>query len=509
MTHSITGWIVGLTIFAAASPAAAFCGFYVAGGDAKLFNEATQVVLMRHGTKTALSMQNNYEGPAAGFAMVVPVPQVLQKKNVKTLEKSAFDKIDTLTAPRLVEYWEQDPCAPQVEYERMDVMESGAPSGGFGKGAGVKIEAQFKVGEYDIVILSATESTSLETWLKQEKYNVPAGAAPLYQPYIESGQFFFVAKVDPKKVKYVDGRAVLSPLRFDYEAAKFQLPIRLGMINSKGKQDLLVYILAQNQRYEVANYKNTFIPTNIEVSNNVRDGFGDFYRTLFDRTQEETDGVVVTEYSWDASTCDPCPGPTLDEADYLSFGSVEVGAPTYGWVATRLHARYTKDDIGEDLVFQAAPPVGGGREWRDEKTGAIEQSTRPSDQNMFQGRYIIRHEWAGKAECESPRYGIWGGPNGSDTPGVGAAPSANTEGRAPSAMGAPVKLETLLKQDIPEINVSRSSPKDVPAVTPSTEEPVKGEGPKSTCAGCTAVDGAPDAALLFVVLGFLFRRRRR
>lgn len=37
----------------------AFCGFYVAGGDAKLYNEATVVVLMRDGTRTVLSMQNN------------------------------------------------------------------------------------------------------------------------------------------------------------------------------------------------------------------------------------------------------------------------------------------------------------------------------------------------------------------------------------------------------------------------------------------------------------------
>src|SRR4051812_2690632 len=90
--------------------ASAFCGFYVSGADAKLFNNATQVVLMRDGTRTVLSMQNNYEGPPEGFAMVVPVPVVLQKENVRTLPHDLFDKVDKLTAPRLVEYWEQDPC---------------------------------------------------------------------------------------------------------------------------------------------------------------------------------------------------------------------------------------------------------------------------------------------------------------------------------------------------------------------------------------------------------------
>src|SRR5438105_12429305 len=87
----------------------AFCGFYVSGADASLFNDATQVVLMREGTRTVLTMANAYKGPPSDFAMVVPVPVVLQKENVKTLKKEIFARLDRLTAPRLVEYWEQDP----------------------------------------------------------------------------------------------------------------------------------------------------------------------------------------------------------------------------------------------------------------------------------------------------------------------------------------------------------------------------------------------------------------
>src|ERR1700759_2998438 len=103
----------------ATTPANAFCGFYVSGADAKLFNNATQVVLMRDGTKTVLSMQNNYQGPPEDFAMVVPVPVVLKKEQVKTLPREFFARIDTLSARRLVEYWEQAPCyvEPRRRYE--------------------------------------------------------------------------------------------------------------------------------------------------------------------------------------------------------------------------------------------------------------------------------------------------------------------------------------------------------------------------------------------------------
>ena len=98
----IAAAIGGLLI--APAVAGAFCGFYVSGADAKLFNNATQVVMMRNGTRTVLSMQNNYQGPPENFAMVVPVPVVLQKDNVKTLPREIFDRVDTLAAPRWYRY---------------------------------------------------------------------------------------------------------------------------------------------------------------------------------------------------------------------------------------------------------------------------------------------------------------------------------------------------------------------------------------------------------------------
>ncbi len=65
---------------------------------------------MRQGTRTVLAMQNDYKGPLDDFAMVVPVPVVLKQADVKTLSRDVFERIDSLGSPRLVEYWEQDPC---------------------------------------------------------------------------------------------------------------------------------------------------------------------------------------------------------------------------------------------------------------------------------------------------------------------------------------------------------------------------------------------------------------
>jgi MYXO-CTERM domain-containing protein len=391
----------------------AFCGFYVAGSNQPMFNDATQVVLMRQGTRTVLSMQNNYKGPPEAFAMVVPVPSVLHEGDVKTLTKDVFAHVEQMGAPRLVEYWEQDPCHPEPPEE----MAFGAAGGAMAptmvrKAAaadlGVKIEAQFTVGEYEIVILSAKDSSGLETWLHQEKYNIPDGAEPLLRPYVESGMKFFVAKVDPQKVKFEDGRAALSPIRFFYDSDRFELPIRLGLANSSGTQDLIVNILASD-RYEVANYPNVTIPTNLDVTPMVKDKFPAFYAALFDRTAEQHPGAVVTEYSWAAGSCDPCPGPTLQPQEIATLGAdVTKENLGYGYVLTRLHARYGKD-IKDDLVFKAAQPIVGGREMKN-ATGQLDTEAKPAPQNNFQGRYAIRYPWTGPITCEKPERGRWGGP---------------------------------------------------------------------------------------------------
>jgi len=204
---AISGWrplalltagtmMLGAAVF---SPEArAFCGFFVSGADAAISNNASQVVLLRKGSHTVMSMSNNYKGPPQDFAMVVPVPVVLQKEQVKTLAPDVFKRVDQLSAPRLVEYWEQDPChvdsppggmggiypsAMPME-ERMD---RAAPSN-----FGVKIEAKFEVGEYQILILSAKESGGLEAWLRLSKYNIPKGAAAALAPYIRDQMKFTV-----------------------------------------------------------------------------------------------------------------------------------------------------------------------------------------------------------------------------------------------------------------------------------------------------------------------------
>jgi hypothetical protein len=447
-TGKWVGSLVGIAL--AAGKAAAFCGFFVSGADAKLTNNASQVVLMRAGTHTVMTMSNTYKGPAENFAMVVPVPVVLKKEQVKTLPHDVFRHIDQLSAPRLVEYWEEDPCAPPPlpAAPPPSAAASGGPMGGDER-RGVKVLARFEVGEYQIVILSAKEAAGLDAWLRENHYHIPAGAAPALAPYVREQMKFFVARVNIQKVQRdAQGQAVLSPLRFDFEAQELRLPVRLGLINAEAKQDLIVYVVSPDKRFEVANYRTVPIPTNLDVADEVRQSFPAFYAELFDATLAQSGGrAVVTEYSWDTGSCDPCPTPPLEASELATLGGdvlpqvVQSGRS----ILTRLHTRYDRQTLSDDLVFREAPPLLGGRE-------GVNQTQQGGGWNNFQARYIIRHYWQGKVSCQSPMWGRWGGP-----PGGGEPKPAAATGLANAPRGT-VALKKVVRSAVPGLGLPGAPP---------------------------------------------------
>ena len=234
-------------------------------------------MIAHHDDKTVISLMNDYQGEPSEFALVVPVPVVLQKGQVHIGDRELFQKIDAYSSPRLVEYYDPDPCQMMMRdrwraarSRWRPVLAPAAPSPAEAKALGVTVEAEYTVGEYDIVILSAKESSGLETWLQQNGYKIPLGADRALEPYIRSDMKFFVAKVNLTEHKRT-GLTYLRPLQFAFESPKFMLPIRLGMINSQGPQDLVVYMLTQNGRVETTNYRTVKLPTGMDIPEYVRE----------------------------------------------------------------------------------------------------------------------------------------------------------------------------------------------------------------------------------------------
>jgi hypothetical protein len=240
---------------------------------------------------------------------------------------------------------------------------------------GVKIEAQYTVGPYDIVILSAEQSDGLETWLLQNGYRIPRGASKVLAPYIRQNLKFFVAKVNLEE-QAKSGAEYLPPLQFSFRTEKFMLPIRLGMINARGPQDLVLWVLSRNGRVEATNYRTVKLPANLELPPYIKadkeHAFAAFYRALFDeQSKREGYRVLFTEYFWDMSWCDPCAANPLSAQELRNLGvdwasgDTRQGAKV---MLTRLHVRYTPETFPEDLAFQET-----------------------SDRQNYQTRYVLRH----------------------------------------------------------------------------------------------------------------------
>ena len=368
-----------------APKAHAFCGFYVAKGDAKLFNKASQVVLVRDEDRTVMTMANDFQGDPKEFAVVIPVPTVLQKGQIHVGEKALIDHLDAYSSPRLVEYFDSDPCAPLMMQEAISVA-AGAPASdarGRANSLGVTIEAKYTVGEYDILILSATQSNGLETWLRQNGYTLPPGASEVLGSYIRQNLKFFVAKVNLQEQSRL-GFSYLRPLQVAFESPKFMLPIRLGTVNATGPQELFIYTLSRTGRVETTNYRTIKLPSDINVPLYVRDKFGDFYKSLFgEQTRKENMSAIFVEYAWDMNWCDPCAADPLSQAELRKLGVFWVNEPNSsgGGVnvfLTRLHVRYDRDHFPEDLVFQT--------------TG---------DRTNYQARYILQHPFEGPMKCDA------------------------------------------------------------------------------------------------------------
>ncbi len=380
-----------------ATTAQAFCGFYVARADTSLFNRASQVVLVRDGDRTVITMANDFEGDVEDFAVVIPVPTMIEREQINVGDRAVVQHLDAYTAPRLVEYHDPDPC---MRYEKMYMSEdsSAMPSAqkeleGSARSRGVTIEASYTVGEYDILILAADESKGLIRWLNENGYRIPRGAEKVVDSYLRQDMRFFVAKVNLEAQAGL-GYQYLRPLQVAYESNKFMLPIRLGTLNAKGKQELYVYALTRTGRVETTNYRTVKIPSNVDVPEFVQDEFADFYRAMFEKqTKQHNERAVFLEYAWDMAWCDPCAADPLSARELRQLGVFWLGPQGGGQedkirapqaqnvFVTRLHVRYDSEHFPEDLMFQ--------------ETG---------DRQNYQGRYVIRHPWKGPATCDLGHY---------------------------------------------------------------------------------------------------------
>ncbi len=472
-TFGFLGLLAGLF---ASSTAAAFPGFIAAKKETPRVH-SSQVVLMKRGPVTAVSVMPDYEGSLEPFAVVLVAPPDVAADHVVTLKREFVDRVDALSAPRFHEYWEQDPCDPgpvEQEWERnlkvqgAGFLGGGAISGGEKKVAKelfIDVNAKQKEGEYTITVLAEGESPI--AWLKGKGYTPPAKAEALVGPYLASKQRFIIAEVDTKRIELIGGdRAQLLPIRFYTEQPYDTLPVRVSLANAapNEKQELLVFTIDPDQRYEAKNYANMFPPTNIEVDFAVKERMGEFYGALHDIILQKNPKNFLVEYAWPSDGCGrPCATEPLQISELLSLGAdvFEKSVPEeqrnpeppelskeeaeahkaelkelkpkerkereklfeeerktvaarkalierHKYVVTRLHYRYDDATLPEDPKFGTAGPVTGGVVLPKGAKKEAPTAVTPASASQLQTRYNNFHPWVPVIKCQSPDRFRWG-----------------------------------------------------------------------------------------------------
>ena len=335
-----------LSLFA--SPAVAFCGTFVSVGDDAPTNEGSQIAIVRQNGMTTLTMANDVHGSLADFAMVIPIPEILAETALHVVDPAIMDHIAGYSGARLVSYQCSD--FEQREDEADSDTDVDYDYGDTGD-TDTTVEAQYIVGEYDIVILSSVESGSLVGWLQDNGYNVPSESQSLLGEYIDSGSYFLAAQVR-EDAGLADG-ATLSPLQLTYTDAAGTLPIRLGTLNSTGQQDLTIFGITDVDAgaLAISNYPEAEVETDCMLPEGV--ALGDHVDGVLDAALPLTgEAQWVTEYAFQNGSCDPCsPDGSVSAEDLESLGFDPDYHYGYTYMFTRLHLRYAPEQITQDLVL--------------------------------------------------------------------------------------------------------------------------------------------------------------
>ncbi len=566
-----------LSLFAAA-PAHAFPGFLASKTKSDIKVNSTQVVLMKKGNTTAVTVMSDYEGSLEPFAMVLVVPGDVTAERVTTLKREYVDRVDALSAPRFHEYWEQDPCDPgPVEQEWQRNMKADSSSAFLGGGdmpqpaqkvakeLSLDVQAKQKEGEYAFSVLGKDDS--LAAWMKNKGYALPDGAEQAVQPYLQAGMKLVVAQVDTNRVELVGGdRAQLSPIRFWTEQPYDTIPDRVGLLNANGKQELIVYVLDPEQRYEAKNYDNLFPPTNIEVDFAVKERIGEFYAALQDIIAQKSPNSFLNEYAWPADGCgQPCATEPLMIAELLSLGGdvFEQGVPKdekqpkpaeptkeelaafkeatkelkpkerkakekqakedrqtvasrqalvgrHKYVVSRMHYRYDDKSLPNDPKFGPAngPVEGGVAQPKGQKAEASTE-VKSASANKLQTRYNNFHPWVPVIQCPNPDRYRWGkAPR--DYRGLRKTWIAEDLTRKSRTQ---IKPAAMIKTPIPSLGLTGAAPAATAAVDAGADAGTASPAEKSGKCGCS-VPGAPSRSAWLSLLGLCaalgaLRRRRR
>lgn len=371
----------------------------------------------------------------------------------------------------------------------------------------VQVVDEWELDEYDIAVLSATESNGLLDYVRDRGLELPAAAEPALRAYIETGHRFVFATVDPTRAHVVGDRMVLSPLQLSYESDDLVVPVRLGTINSPGEQELLLYVLAKGEHYEVANRESVLAPTEIRLGPDAAGSVAELYGALMDEQFRQKPGAVVTEFAYRL-------GHRVGYHHIRRLGLTERARDSGQWTLTRMRHRFGPSQDDDLTLRPAAAPLRMAHPHRF----VPRVWARPGNSGFYV-RFLVRHSRCASAQRQrrlAQRYAtaesMWGN-TPSRWPGELLLDDVESLGivagsSAPPGWPPPPPL--------PPVPVVEAAPETLepaapvtPAVPPPELAPAQTQTAEVVESGCSVRSAPASFPMILAIWGLLWGMRSR
>lgn len=341
--HTLVVLVVAML---AAAESWAFPGLAVSVSGKRPTISKTELVVMQHAEVSIVTLAVEYQGPVERFALLLPVPRDVERRRLRTVKHEFIARLEQLTAPRVFEFWEQDPCVPgapeQAWQEKVPVKNRGflTPEVMPPRDAHYQVPNELSIPEVPVFkeaedefsyrLLRPKSAAELRAWLEKRGYRVEAAALDPLFGVLGAEVQLLVAEVVVERAELIDSeRLQLGGIR--YWSKRPLLPIfrSLGQAHAAPRHDLFVYGLHRQKRYQAANLGNVFAPTNLSVSAGVGAKVGPLYNTLFERLERARPATAVTEFVGPSDECgEPCSNAPLELRELLTFGGDVLEAET-------------------------------------------------------------------------------------------------------------------------------------------------------------------------------------
>ena len=205
--------------------------------ETRVSSSAQRALLVWRAGKETLHLRSTYEGPAADFAWVVPVPA---RPTVSQSSWELFTQVEEATRPRLnliSVTRHKSPCtcaAGQGAAETVGAAETA-----------VALLESLEVAEFHVDIVHARDGGGFVSWLRARDYGVDEKAAPVFQQYVDREFYFVAVRIREGAVgEAAGGEGVVSggltPLAISFETASPFYPLAVSAISSAPENELLL-----------------------------------------------------------------------------------------------------------------------------------------------------------------------------------------------------------------------------------------------------------------------------